>query len=271
MDDREDQVYVQSWIADQARRAQPGSPENDSHAPRVAGHAQPWRPHNLPLAAHVINTNRACSPRKRGPETWDRPILGLPSLSETSNGLSPDNCVDKTFDTTHEASINDGRNLESSVLREVPFSKRPRRKTHDDRYDKDRHKRQKHSHKKNATQRREHPDEVSQSAKHKSRPGENVLKNFKSPYIHVDNITVSVPLQCHSSPRTYLMESLLTGSRCPSSQKAYSTTRSSRGENMVITTDILFTINLICLTLRISGRPGLQPYPSKKRSWISRN
>jgi hypothetical protein len=248
MDNGDGQGYVQSWIADQARRTQRGSPENDSHAARVTDHARPWRPLNLPFTTQTINIGRTCSPRKRDPEIWDRPILGLPSLSETSNGLSPDKCVDKTFNTTHEASINDGRTLGSPALKEGHFSKRLRRKTHDDRYDRDRHKRRKHSHNREATQQKgEHIDEVSRSAKRKARPGETVVKNFKSPYIHVDNITVSAPLQYLSSPRTYSMASLLTGTRCPSSPKASLTTRSSRGENVVITADLMFIIRLMCL------------------------
>ena len=217
MDDKDNQGYVQFWVADQARRAQTDSSENDSHAARLPDHARPWRPLNLPASLQAINKGITCSPRKHGSEAWDKPILGLPSLTEASNGLDPDNYVGKAFNTTHKASISDGRNSGSLVQKEGPFSKRPRRKTHGDRYERDHDKRRKRSHNRDAIQRRdEHPDEASQVEKRKVRPGETVMSNFKSPYIHADEIIVSVPFQYPHSSRAYSMESLLTGTRCPS-------------------------------------------------------
>lgn len=216
MDDCRNRSCVHSWLSkiyNPRVESRERSPEHD------ANQRQPWRPHNLPLKATSNIMDRSYALNQHGSVAWDRSIRSLsPWSGEHERAALKRNLVQEG---SHDEDNNDAANkidLESSSSKENRFSRQLRRKTRDDRYDTARHKRQKHSHNDEMKKKRVEGMRKDQpSAKRKIVSGEDIMRNFRSPHIHVEHLTVGILRHRFvSNYPTYGLKNTLTKLRCHS-------------------------------------------------------
>ena len=187
--DQDNRDFIHSWIA-QIHASKDESLGN-SRGPETDTEQLSWRPHNLSLVTGTKTTITLPRPKQHDLKGWDQPIVSSSSWSATPDRVTSHDFARKDVNLKEECNVNRNGDNKTPVVGDNRFSKQSRRRTHHDRYDGARHKRQRT--RKNYETGEERPQRSrtdEREGKFRAQSRSNVMDKFKSTFIHTQKLVV---------------------------------------------------------------------------------